>query len=72
MFNHIGYEPLDKIMELYLQSGKQIFIAYDKQDAPTKRIQKVLDDTTVIHLSEGGNEPFGYSWTRKTNNETGQ
>lgn len=72
MFNHIGYEPLDKIMELYLQSGKQIFIAYDKQDAPTKRIQKVLDDTTVIHLSEGGNELFGYSWARKTNNVTGQ
>lgn len=59
-------------MELYLQSGKQIFIAYDKQDAPTKRIQKVLDDTTVIHLSEGGNELFGYSWARKTNNVTGQ
>ncbi|MBS3887628.1 MAG: hypothetical protein KGZ56_11295 [Dethiobacter sp.] len=72
MFNHIGYEPLERIMELYLQSGKQIFIAYDKQDAPTKRIQEVLDATTVIHLNEGGNELYGYSWAKKTNNVTEQ
>lgn len=69
MFNHIGYEPLEKIMELYIQSGKQIFIAYDKQEAPTPRIQEILDETTVIHLSENGNELFGYSWAKKTNNE---
>jgi uncharacterized protein YydD (DUF2326 family) len=72
MFNHIGYEPLERIMELYLQSGKQIFIAYDKQDAPTKRIQEVLDATTVIHLNEGGNELYGYSWAKKTNSVTEQ
>lgn len=40
MFNHIGYEPLEKIMELYMQSGKQIFIAYDKQEAPTPRYKR--------------------------------
>ena len=72
MFNHIGYEPLEKIMELYIQSGKQIFIAYDKQDAPTKRIQEILDKTLVINLSEGGNELYGYSWAKKTNNVTEQ
>lgn len=69
MFNHIGYEPLEKIMELYMQSGKQIFIAYDKQEAPTPRIQEILDETTIIHLSENGNELFGYSWAKKTNKE---
>lgn len=70
MFNHIGYEPLEKIMELYIQSGKQIFIAYDKQDAPTPRVQEILDSTTVIHLSEDGNELFGYSWAKKTQNSS--
>ena len=69
MFNHIGYEPLEKIMELYMQSGKQIFIAYDKQEAPTPRIQEILDETIIIHLSENGNELFGYSWAKKTNKE---
>lgn len=72
MFNHIGYEPLERIMELYLQSGKQIFIAYDKKDAPTERIQEVLDATTVIHLNENGNELYGYSWAKKNNNEIEQ
>ena len=48
MFNHIGYEPLEKIMNLYTESNKQIFAAYDKQDAPTKGIQEILDKSTVI------------------------
>lgn len=65
MFNHIGYKPLEKIMELYIQSGKQIFIAYDKKSAPTERIQQILDSSQVIHLSEEGNELFGYSWAKK-------
>ena len=69
MFNHIGYKPLEKIMELYIQSGKQIFIAYDKQDAPTERIQEILDDSQIIHLSENGNELFGFSWAKKTDVE---
>ena len=66
MFNHIGFAPLEKIMELYMESDKQVFLAYDKQEAPTKKIQEVLDKTTVIHLSEGGNELFGKSWAKKT------
>ena len=66
MFNHIGFEPLERIMELYMESDKQVFLAYDKQEAPTKKIQEVLDKTTVIHLSEGGNELFGKSWAKKT------
>lgn len=65
MFNHIGYEPLERIMDLYMESEKQIFVAYDKQDAPTKKIQEILDKTTVIHLSENGNELFGKSWAKK-------
>ena len=65
MFNHIGYEPLEKIMNLYTESNKQIFAAYDKQDAPTKGIQEILDKSTVIQLSENGNELFGSSWAKK-------
>ncbi len=65
MFNHIGYQPLEKIMKLYCDSEKQIFIAYDKKNAPTAGIQKILDDSMVLHLSQGGNELFGYSWARK-------
>lgn len=65
MFNHIGYQPLEKIMELYCDSEKQIFIAYDKKNAPTAEIQRILDSSMVLHLSQGGNELFGYSWAKK-------
>ena len=65
IFNDIGYEPLEKIMELYTQSKKQIFIAFDKKKAPTDAIQKVIDSTTVLQLSEGGNELFGQNWGKK-------
>lgn len=49
--------------------GRQIFIAYDKQEAPTPRIQEILDETTIVHFNENGNERFGYSWAKKTNKE---
>ncbi len=62
IFNHIGYAPLEKLIQLYMKSGKQIFIAFDKQEAPTEKIQKILDSTMVIQLNANGNELFGKNW----------
>lgn len=62
LFNHIGYAPLEKIMELYTESNKQIFIAFDRQEAPTEKIQQILERTKVIQLNEHGNELFGVNW----------
>lgn len=62
LFNHIGYAPLEKIMELYTESSKQIFIAFDRQEAPTEKIQQILKRTKVIQLNEHGNELFGVNW----------
>ena len=69
IFNDIGYKPLEKIMELYTKSNKQIFIAFDKKEAPTGIIQKILDSKAVLHLSSDGNELFGENWGRKKNEE---
>ena len=69
IFNDIGYAPLEKIMELYTQSSKQIFIAFDKKEAPTKAIQKILDSASILHLSSDGNELFGENWGRKKKDE---
>ncbi len=66
LFNPIGDQPLEKIMELYAQSKKQIFIAYDRQEAPTQRMKEILDTYQVLHLSQGGNELFGYSWAKRS------
>ena len=61
----IGDEPLEKIMQLYCKSEKQIFAAIDKKGAYTPDTQKIIDDKTVLYLSPNGNELFGYSWNKK-------
>jgi len=62
---NIGDAPLERIMELYLQSKKQVFIALDKDSSYTGKTSKILNDTAVLYLSENGNELFGRSWNTK-------
>lgn len=65
ILKQIADEPLEKIMELYSRSSKQIFIALDKKGSYSKRSQEILDKTMVLYLSDGGNELFGRSWNLK-------
>lgn len=67
IFKNIGDEPIDKIMELYLKSQKQIFIAFDKEQSYTEKTSKILNQTAVLRLNEGGDELFGWSWAKKKN-----
>ena len=52
-------------MELYLQSEKQIFIAFDKAQAYTERTEQILNDTAVLRLNPNGEELFGWCWAIK-------
>lgn len=67
IFKNIGDEPIDKIMALYMKSEKQVFIAFDKEQAYSQRTGEILNDTAVLRLNEGGDELFGYSWAKKKN-----
>ena len=67
IFKNIGDEPIDKIMELYMKSKKQVFIAFDKEQAYSQRTGEILSQTAVLRLNEGGEELFGYSWAKKEN-----
>ena len=49
-------------MELYTQRKKHIFIAFDRKVAPTKKIQKILNESCVLQLNSGGNKLFGENW----------
>lgn len=64
-------EDLDfeRILGLYQGSGKQVFIAFDKADSCTPEAYKILKENAVLRLSEGGNELFGTSWSRRNPNE---
>jgi TolA-binding protein len=46
---------------------KQVFIAFDRADSFTEGASKILHDTAVLQLSDGGNELYGFPWnTDKT------
>ena len=55
---------LEHILTMYQESGKQIFIAYDKVDSSPIQAQKILEDTVILRLSDG-HELFGTSWSKR-------
>lgn len=56
---------IEKILEMYKISEKQIFIALDKVASYSQASQKILYDNRVLQLEPNGNELFGRSWSRK-------
>ena len=66
IFKNVADLPIDKIMQLYMESEKQIFISFDKAEAFTEYTAKTVHDTKVIDLYANGGELFGWSWAKKT------
>lgn len=62
IFKNIGDEPIDRIMELYLKSPKQIFIAFDKDNSYRPRTSEIVNETAVLKLGKNGKELFGWCW----------
>ena len=69
IFKNIADLPIDKIMELYNQSKKQIFIAFDKEDTFYDVTRDIVHSTKVIELHENGGELFGWSGAKKAARE---
>lgn len=67
IFKNIADLPIEKIMALYMQSHKQVFIAFDKQEAFDVFTAITVAKTKVIELFENGGELFGWSWAKKEN-----
>lgn len=61
-FKQIAQAPMGKILQLYSQYDKQIFIAIDETLRYPEYAQKIIEDNTIIRLSGDGNELFGSSW----------
>lgn len=57
---------LEKILELYTQTPKQVFITLDKEGTYTERAQEIMKTTEVLRLYPGGGELFGWSWNENT------
>jgi hypothetical protein len=59
---------LEHILERYQSSRSQVFIAYDKADSTTEKAHKILEETTILRLSDR-NELFGRSWSKYESND---
>jgi len=64
ILKHIEDETLEKLIELYNTSPKQVFIAFDRDTTYSKKMQSILNDSKVLKLSPGGNELFGRAWNQ--------
>ncbi len=61
----IENEVVERILDYYSKSPKQIFITFDKN--ATSGAMEILKKAEVLHLTRGGNELFGRAWNRKDN-----
>ena len=59
---------LEHILERYQDSGRQVFIAFDKADSTTEKARKLLEATAILRLSDR-NELFGRSWSKHEAND---
>jgi hypothetical protein len=58
----VGDEPWLKILDLYREGQKQVFISFDKAESYSDgEIPNVIKDNVVLELSKG-HELFGKSW----------
>lgn len=62
LLKQIQDDALEKILDLYSQSSKQIFIALDKEGSYTQKAQEILKTSEVIRLYPDGGELFGRAW----------
>lgn len=65
LLKQIADNAIERILELYNNTTKQIFISLDKQTSYTKKTQEILDSSCVLTLYPNGGELFGRAWNRK-------
>jgi len=62
VLKQISDDAIERIIELYSSSGKQVIIALDKQDSYSERTAYLLGESAVLNLGNNGQELFGRSW----------
>lgn len=65
ILKNISDVAINGIMKIYAESKKQIFIAFDKQDAYGEMTRRILAENTVLKLSDNGSELYGESWNKE-------
>lgn len=61
---------IQEILKLYEKSGKQVIISLDKVNSYSDESAEILNRNAVLQLTPGGNELFGWSWSKVSNDVT--
>jgi hypothetical protein len=64
VLKQISDEAIERIMEQYIASNKQVVIALDKQESYSSRTTQILEENAVLRLASNGEELFGRFWGR--------
>ena len=62
VLKQIGDDPIEKILELYCNAGKQVFISLDKASSYSEKTQHILETNSVLSLGAGSRALFGRYW----------
>lgn len=62
MLKHIEDDAIEKILILYSETPKQVFIAMDKEGSYTTEAQRIMENTKILQLSPGEGALFGRTW----------
>lgn len=66
LFDHIEYDRVSKIIELYDQyANKQIFVSLDREGNYSAEAQEIIKNRERLRLERGGRELFGWSWSKE-------
>ena len=62
LLKNIEDYALEKLLELYMQTQKQVFIAIDKAGSYTEHAEEIMESTKVLQLGAGVHALFGKNW----------
>lgn len=67
LFNNIEKDVVGRLLYLYLQTSKQVFISFDReQDYGGTPVEQIVNETSVITLGPDGKALYGWQWNKNT------
>ena len=70
LFNNIEKDVAGKLLELYKQSTKQVFITFDReQDYEGTSVEEIVKETSAITLGPDGKALYSWQWNKKTDEQ---
>ena len=66
VLKQISDEAIENITQQYINCGKQVVIALDKQHSYSEKTAETLEKYAILKLAPNGEELFGRSWGKKS------